>query len=155
MTVSDFNERKKLSIKIEHKIAKWVDKKYRTFIPFPRGEDPKDVDVADFISIEGNIFCLNEVKGRTKVFTCREDYPYPALIVMSKDPYDLKVSMHGKPTRFIEVSHDQTALAIIDVCKTEHAWFVSPIPDPTRDYHATECYLCPKELVDFIVPKAL
>jgi hypothetical protein len=150
----DFKLRKSRSREDELLVARWLDQWYPTFMPFERGDSTKEeadryADVADFVSLEGGVFCRNEVKGRSHIFTSREEFPYETIIVMSQQAYDKKVERWGPPARFFELSKDRQYLALIDVETTREKWVEGVIPDGVRGYSAN-CYLCPIDLVTFL-----
>ena len=83
-----------------------------------------------------------EVKGRTLLFTCRDDFPFDTLIA------DRASKTTARADWYINVSKDLQYAAVMDGAQREQ-WQVSSIHDGTKGYGGM-VYLCPKQLARFI-----
>jgi len=76
----------------------------------------KMTDSGDFFLIQR---C--EVKQTRQVFSGPSDWPYPAIIICSKNSFDHRRG--GKPAYYIIPSSDFKCMIVIDVAKTERSWW--------------------------------
>jgi hypothetical protein len=84
-----------------------------------------------------------EVKQRTIDWTCREDYPFPDMLVTGKSSFDHAVRYGGKPTGFIILNRAGTHAAMIS-SRTQGRWEVRRVPHP-RGTEA-ETYVAPLDV---------
>ncbi len=110
---------------------------------FERPDVMKRAEYADNGDLE--IIQTVEVKHRQELdFTCREDYPYPTIIVDMASSYDKK---RPKPLMYIIFNSQATHYALV-MCRTVRQWRRvrrrSGLNGVTSDY-----YECPINLVEF------
>jgi|2_EtaG_2_1085320.scaffolds.fasta_scaffold120685_2 hypothetical protein len=128
-------------------VAEYLRKKaYQvTLMPNEEREDYKDrmafVDNGDLLlgmPVEVKQDCKNAFSGP-------DDYPFPAVIVMSKHAWDNK---KPKPLFVARVDKDLKC-AVITRKETSRHWVVGPITDG-RDGQTQQTYMCPIKHCKFI-----
>ena len=82
-----------------------------------------------------------EVKGRTCVFTCAEDFPYPTVNICTVKRWEAR---REKPVAFVMVSLPTHALLVVS-SRTFKTWEIADSRDGRRDGWVTPTYRAPKE----------
>jgi hypothetical protein len=83
-----------------------------------------------------------EVKGRLLTFTCREDFPYPTIIVD-------RVKESGLAALYVSVNKAMTVAAFVRASTKEH-WLKRDIADTRRGYPPIPMFLCPIQYAEFV-----
>jgi len=79
-----------------------------------------------------------EVKSRDYRFTCKDDFPFPSVIVDTKDGWDRKEIL---PHACVMISQ-KTGKAFVIPIKSRHSWFILNVPDKKRKLDNVCNYAC-------------
>jgi hypothetical protein len=131
----------------------WKREGYAVQAPVPKMAP--DLSDAEAYKDSGDVFVFNdnewwryEVKGRTLRFTCKDDFPFPTILVCAVDSFEKMIRDNALPVAFITVSADYKHVAWIDLDETRHLWTQGTQRDNERGY-SYQAYYVHKKYVTF------
>lgn len=145
----DFTKRFKASRPSVFKVAEYLNREKNCSVYIPKMELAPNKTLAALYRDDGDIIVNNkhiiEVKGKSILFTCADDWPFRerniiVANVASADRHDVFA--------FFIVNQHQTHAAVIRG-DTKSQWIKDEIPDRRRGT-IEEKYLCPIDLVEFV-----
>lgn len=148
-----FTDQLASSYQTVYSVAHWLTGKgYSVTMP-KRAVAASAKDASTYVD-EGDLFLhlRLEVKRRKLDFTCKEDFPFPDIMVCSRNSYD---RADPKPFTYYMVNKAGSHAAIVR-SSTSKNWTIQTTKDGRRVNYQQEIYYCPVELLEFVkLPGAL